>query len=74
MSDPAGLRDEAVVTLNELLYLNVGRHPDPLECALERDRGLWCHGDDAVALRKWLHKIFHDALRQSSPYILARIR
>src|SRR2546430_7365596 len=67
MSDPAGLRDEAVVTLNELLYLNVGRHPDPLECALERDRGLWCHGDDAVARRKWLHKIFHNALRQSSP-------
>src|SRR3989475_11977344 len=26
MSDPTGLRDEAVMLLNELLYLNVGRH------------------------------------------------
>src|SRR5712691_10444302 len=26
MSDPTGLRDEAVMFLNELLYLNVGRH------------------------------------------------
>ncbi len=30
MSDPSGLRDEAVVTLNELLYLAVGRHLGPL--------------------------------------------
>jgi hypothetical protein len=27
MIDPLGLRDESVVTLNELLDLTVGRHP-----------------------------------------------
>jgi len=29
MSDPAIFRHEAVVPLNELLYLNIGRHPLP---------------------------------------------
>jgi hypothetical protein len=29
MSDPRGLRNEAMLTLNELLYLAVGRHANP---------------------------------------------
>jgi hypothetical protein len=29
MSDPSGFWDKAVVTLDELLYLAVGRHPSP---------------------------------------------
>ncbi len=29
MSDPTGFRDEAVMTLNDILYLALGRHPNP---------------------------------------------
>ena len=34
MSDPTVFRDEAVVTLNELPYLNVGGHPTLCERSL----------------------------------------
>jgi hypothetical protein len=44
----------------------IGRHPEPLECALERDRCLWCHGDDAVARRKWLFILAKNPVRGGS--------
>ncbi len=74
MSDPAGLRDEAVVTLNELLYLNVGRHPDPLECALERDRAYGATATTLLRCESGSTRFSTTLSEQSSPYILARIR